>query len=79
MVIRVVFTIKAEEILHVERLSTLFMLSCKKPKINWKSLEGAFGKPGRLHLVKGNDGLEHCPVTGCEHPGFEGKEAVVNM
>ena len=46
------------------------MFARKKPKIDWKSLEGAFKKPRRLHLVKGHDGLEHCPVTGCEHPGF---------
>ena len=30
----------------------------------------AFKKLRRLHLVKGTNGLEHCPVTGCEHAGF---------
>ena len=28
---------------------------------------------GHLHLVKGSDGLDHCPVTGCEHAGFASK------
>lgn len=46
------------------------MFARKKVRIEWKCLEGAFKKPRRLHLVKGGDGLEHCPVTGCEHPGF---------
>ena len=63
MLICVAFTIKAEEILHIKRLSSLYVFARKKPKI-----EGAFKKPRRMHL--GSDGLEHCPVTGCEHPGF---------
>ena len=70
MVIGVAFTIKAEEILHLKRLSILYMFARNKPKIDWRSLEGAFKKLRRLHLVKGNDGLEHCPVIRCEHPGF---------
>ena len=79
MLIRVAFTIKAEEILHVKHLSSLYIFARKKPKINWESLEGAFKKPRRLHLVKGSDGLEHCPVTGCEHLGFASQRAVVNI
>ena len=27
----------------------------------------------RLHLVKGSNGLDYCPVTGCEHAGFASK------
>ena len=69
MVIHVAFTIKAEEILHIKRFSSLYMFARKKPKIDWKSLEGVFKKPNCI-WCKGNDGLEHCPVTGCEHPGF---------
>ncbi|CAB4023749.1 Hypothetical predicted protein [Paramuricea clavata] len=41
-----------------------------KSKVHWKSVDGAFTKQRRLHLVKDRDGLDHCPVTGCEHPGF---------
>ena len=33
-------------------------------------MDGAFAKQRRLHLVKDRDGLNHCPVTGYEHPGF---------
>ena len=46
------------------------MLSRRKRQVNWKSVDGAFAKPRRLHLAKGSDGLDHCPVTGCEHAGF---------
>ena len=46
------------------------MLQRRKAQVNWKSVDGAFAKPRRLHLVKGSDGLDHCPVTGCEHVGF---------
>ena len=49
------------------------MLSRRKTQVNWKSVDGAFAKPRRLHLVKGSDGLDHCPVTGCEHAGFASK------
>ena len=75
MLIGIVFSIKAEEVAHVERLSSLYMFTRKKPQIDWKSLEGAFKKPRRLHLVKGTDGLEHCPVTGCEQAGFAGQRS----
>ena len=33
-------------------------------------MDGAFTKQRRLHLVKDSHGLDHCPVTGCKHPGF---------
>ena len=46
------------------------MLRQRKAQINWKSVEGAFAKPKRLHLAKGSDGLDHCPVAGCEHVGY---------
>ena len=42
----------------------------KKIKVDWKRLHGAFPKPRRLHLVAEADGLEHCPVTSCQHPVF---------
>ena len=69
MLIRVAFTIKAEEILHVQHLSSLYVFARKKPQIDWKSLECAFKKPRRLHLVKGSDVLDHLQV----------KEPVINM
>ena len=68
ILIRVAFSIKAEEILRVKHLSSLCTFRRKNRKI-----EGVFKKPRRLHLVKASDGLEHCPVTGCEHPGFASK------
>ena len=46
------------------------MLRQRKAQINWKSVDGAFAKPRRLHLAKASDGLDHCPVTGCEHVGY---------
>jgi hypothetical protein len=46
------------------------MFAQRKSKVDWKSVDGAFTKQRRLHLVKDRDGLDHCPVTGCEHPGF---------
>ena len=49
------------------------MLQRRKAQVDWKSVDGAFAKPRRLHLVKGCDGLDHCPVTGCEHEGFASK------
>ena len=51
------------------------MLQRRKAQVSWKSVDGAFAKPRRLHLVKGNDGLDHCPVTGCEHAGFASKRS----
>ena len=71
MPILALLTIKAEQkYLNVKYLSNLYMFARKKAQIDWKSLEGALKKPRRLHLVKGSDGLDHCPVTGCEHRGF---------
>ena len=46
------------------------MLARRKAQADWKSVDGAFAKPRRLHLPKGSDGLDHCPVKGCEHSGF---------
>ena len=40
---------------------------------------GTFAKPRRLHLVKGSDGLDHCPVTAVNMQDLEVKEAAVNM
>jgi hypothetical protein len=42
----------------------------KKPVIDWKTVNSAFSKPRRLHLVQGSDGLNHCPIISCDHPGF---------
>jgi predicted Fe-S protein YdhL (DUF1289 family) len=38
--------------------------------VDWKSVDGAFDKPRRLHLQRDKNHLFHCPVNGCEHPGF---------
>ena len=45
MLIGIVFSIKAEEVANIERLSSLYMFARKKPQIDWNSLEGAFKKP----------------------------------
>ena len=46
------------------------MFARKKAKVDWKSVDGAFTKQRPLHLVKDGHELYHCPITGCEHPGF---------
>ena len=38
--------------------------------IDWKTVDGAFSKPRRLHLENDEEGLFHCPAPGCEHDGF---------
>ena len=38
--------------------------------VDWKSVDGAFDKPRRLHLQRDKNHLYNCPVNGCEHPGF---------
>ncbi|CAB3983411.1 Hypothetical predicted protein [Paramuricea clavata] len=38
--------------------------------VDWKTVEGAFSKPRRLHLENDKEGLFHCPALGCEHNGF---------
>ncbi|CAB4038245.1 partial [Paramuricea clavata] len=38
--------------------------------VDWKTVEGAFSKPRRLHLENDKEGLFHCPALGCEHDGF---------
>ena len=48
----------------------LYILARRTVQVDWKSVDGAFAKPRRLHLAKGSGGLNHCPVRGCEHPGF---------
>ena len=53
------FTIKTTDILFA-----IYLHFVRKAQINWKSVEGAFAKPRRLHLAKRSDGLDHCPVTG---------------
>ena len=49
------------------------MFARRKAQIDWKSVDGAFTKPRRLHLAKGTDGLDHCPVRGCEHSAFQSR------
>ena len=46
------------------------MSARKKHVIDWKTVNGAFSKPRRLHLVQGSDGLNRCPILSCDHPGF---------
>lgn len=41
--------------------------------VDWKSLDGAFNKPRRLHLEVNEQGLFCCPVTSCEHAGFSSR------
>ena len=38
--------------------------------VDWKTVDGAFSKPRRLHLENDKEGLFHCPAPGCEHDGF---------
>ena len=45
-------------------------MSPQHSKVDWKSLDGAFRKPRRLHLERDQHGLYRCVVPGCEHPGF---------
>ncbi|CAB3989462.1 Phthiocerol synthesis polyketide synthase type I [Paramuricea clavata] len=40
-------------------------------RVDWKTVDGAFSKPRRLHLENDKEGLFHCPAPGCEHDGFE--------
>ena len=42
-------------------------------QVDWKSVDGAFPKPRRLHLVEDSDGLIRCPITGCDHPRFSSR------
>lgn len=49
-------------------------MACRrKSKINWKSVDGAFERPKRLHLVEGSNKLYYCPVSFCDHEGFQSK------
>ena len=52
----------------------MYMLPRRKAKVNWKSVGGAFPKPRRLLLVKGSDGLDHCPVTAVDMQDLQAKE-----
>ena len=49
------------------------MCASKTSRVDWKSVDGAFPKPRRLHLVEGSDGLIRCPIAGCDHPGFSSR------
>ena len=39
-------------------------------QFDWKTVDGAFQKPRRLHLQSDKEGLYRCPALGCEHDGF---------
>ena len=45
-------------------------MSVRRESFDWKSLEGAFEKPRRLHLKCDKDGHFHCPVPNCEHNSY---------
>ena len=49
------------------------MCASKTTRIDWKSVDGAFPKPRRLHLIENSDGLIGCPIAGCDHPGFSSR------
>ena len=65
---------RAFKCLHIKTKSpsifSLFMCASRTSRVDWKSVDGAFPKPRRLHLVEDSDGLIRCPITGCDHPGF---------
>ena len=50
-----------------------FMWARKTSRVDWKSVDGVFRKPRRLHLVEDSDGLIRCPIAGCDHPGFSSR------
>ena len=39
--------------------------------VQWRTIEGAFAKPRRLHLVSDPGGVFHCPIRNCDHIGFK--------
>lgn len=47
-----------------------FCMPRRDAAVDWKSLDGAFNKPRRLHLEKDEEGLDHCPLSNCDHAGF---------
>ena len=49
------------------------MSSRRDATYDWKSADGAFKKRRRLHLQKDENGLDHCPVAHCDHPGFSSR------
>ena len=63
---------RAFKCLHIKTKSPsiflLFMCASKTSRVDWKSVDGAFPKPRRLHLVEDSDGLIRCPIAGCDHP-----------
>ena len=59
--------------------ATITMLHLRKAQVDWKSVDGAFAKPRQLHLAKGSDGLDHCPVTAVTMQDLQVKEGVANM
>ena len=38
------------------------MFAHRKAETDWKFVDGTFTKPRQLHLAKGTDGLDYCPV-----------------
>ena len=39
--------------------------------VQWRTIEGAFAKPRRLHLVSDPGGVFQCPIRNCDHVGFK--------
>ena len=39
--------------------------------VQWRTIEGAFTKPRRLHLVSDPGGVFQCPIRNCDHIGFK--------
>ena len=39
--------------------------------VQWRTIEGAFGKPRRLHLVSDPGGVFQCPIRNCDHISFK--------
>ena len=40
---------------------------------DWRSADGAYKKPRRLHLQKDENSLDHSPVAHCNHPAFSSR------
>ena len=39
--------------------------------VQWRTIEGAFAKPKRLHLVSDPRCVFQCPIRNCDHIGFK--------
>ena len=42
--------------------------------VQWRTIEGAFAKPRRLHLVSDPGGVFQCPIRNCDHIGFKSQK-----